>query len=111
MRRIKIGQRLIHQQYLGLHRQRTGQQHPLALAARQLHHRAMAPLPGLGLAQAALHNGMVFMAGRRQPGLVRQPAQQGHIQYRQVFSHHLTLAQPSQGLGARFAGPRLERLA
>ena len=67
-----MGQGLVHQQHVGLHRQCTGQQHALALAARQRAQRAALPVPGLGLAQRAFHRRVVGRAGWGQPSLVRQ---------------------------------------
>ena len=49
----RVGQRLVHQQHLRLHRQRTRQQHALAFAARQLAQRSGASSrPGFGAGPA-----------------------------------------------------------
>jgi hypothetical protein len=63
VRRVEVGQGFVHQQHLGLHRQGAGQQHALALAARQLAERSGAPVPGLGGAQGALDGGAIGLTG------------------------------------------------
>ncbi|MNK75108.1 hypothetical protein D3C87_946430 [compost metagenome] len=99
MRRIEVGQRLVHQQQLGLDRQRARQQHALAFAARQLPQRTVAPVPGLGAAQCAFDGIAIGFAGCREPALVRQPPQHGDVVDHQVVGTALAraaLAQPGQ---------------
>ncbi|MDT4869877.1 hypothetical protein FQZ97_1049290 [compost metagenome] len=97
MRRIEVGQRLIHQQQFSLDRQRARQQHTLPLAAGELPQRTVAPVPGLGAAQCALHRIAIGFAGCSQPALMRQAPQHGDVVDHQVIRTALAraaLAQP-----------------
>jgi hypothetical protein len=99
-----MGQGFVHQQHRGLHRQSAGQQHPLALATRQLPQGALAQIPALGLAHHGLHHGMVLGAGALPPTLVGQSAQHHHVQSAHIVIAIGGLAQPSQLLGAELGG-------
>ena len=111
VRRVEVGQRLVHQQHIGIHRQRPGQQHALAFTARQFTQAAVPPLPGMGGAQGGFNGSMVGHAGRGQPGLMRQAAQHGHVIGGQVVGTGFVLAQPRQLPGAAFGRHCLHRLA
>ena len=99
VRWVEVGERLVHQQQLGLDRERARQQHALALAARELAQRPLAPVPGLGGAQRAFHGGAVGRVGRGQPALVRQAAEHRDVVDQQVVGRALArhaLAQPRE---------------
>ena len=111
VRRVEVGQGFVHQQHAGLHGQGARQQHALALPARETAHAAHAPVPALGLAQRLLHSGMVCLAGRRQPALVRQAAQHDHVLDPHVAGHGLVLAQPGERAGPFARTPLPQRAA
>jgi len=67
VRWVQIGQGFVHQQNLRLNRQCTRQQHPPALAARELRQGPKAPVPGLRGTQRTLHSRHVPRAGAAQP--------------------------------------------
>ena len=96
VRRVQIGQWFVHQHDGRIDRQGAGQQHPLALTARQLAQSALAPIPGLGGFQGRLDHLLVQHTGRRQPVLKRQAAQHDHIKHPQVVAGALALPQPGQ---------------
>ena len=114
VRRVQVGQGFVHQHHVGLHRQQPRQQNALPLAARKRAQWAALPVPGLGLAQGALHRRVIGRAGRCQPGLVRQAAQQGHVVHREVVGAGFSgaaLRQPGQGAGALARGHARHGLA
>ena len=111
VRGIEVGQWLVHQHHLGLHRQRPRQQHALALAARELGHGAVAQRPGLRALQGRLHHRVVVCAGCSQPALVGQAPQHGHLVAAQVGHHRFALPQPGQVLRPAAGRPILQRLA
>ena len=96
MRRIQMGQWLVHEHHGRGHRQQAGQQHTLALAARQFADGSVAPGPGLHRLQGLLHLQAVLRAGRRQPALMGQTSEHHHIADTQLVRHRLALPQPSQ---------------
>ena len=111
MRRIEVGQGFIHQQHIGFNCQSAGQQHPLALAARELAQRPAPPFPRLRGPQRPLHRCPVGRAWRSQPGLMRQAAQHGDIVHGEIIPGGFILAQPRQLSGAPWPGQTAQQLA
>ena len=112
----RLAERLVHQQQLGLDRQRARQQHALALAAGELAQRPLAPVPGLRRCAVRCSTAARSAAlGARQPALVRQAAEHGDVVDRQVVGAALAgpaLAQPGQPLrplAARPVAPAVRR--
>ena len=75
VRRIEVGQWLVHEQDVGLDTERARQQHALPLAAGQRAHTAVSPFPGLGLAQVFFNHGQILRIRFAQPGLVWQASE------------------------------------
>ena len=115
MRGIEVGQRLVHQQHLRLHRQRPRQQHTLALTARELAQWLAGPVPRLGVAQGLFHDGMILRTRRAQPPLVRQATQHHHVVGRQIVRARIharpALPQPRHGLRPLAVAPARPVLA
>ena len=84
----------VHQHGGRIARHGAGQQHALALAARQLAQHALAPIPGLCGLEGGFHHLGVLVGGRAQPTLVWQAAQHGHIPHAQIHRAGFTLPQP-----------------
>ena len=111
VRRVEVGGRLIEQQHRRLHGQRPGEEHPLALAAREFGQAAVLPGLAFGVAHGLLDDGLVLRAGRGEQAELRQAAEVDDVAHGEFAAGFGLLREPGELAGAVAGRPGGERAA
>jgi len=85
--RVEIGQRLVHQDHVRLHRQRPRNRHALPLAARQFAGIALEQLLNMHQAGGSVHASIDFCLWQ----LLHAHAERNVLEYRQMREHRIVL--------------------